>query len=117
MLRSSGARWWLRVDASSPPEQASRNDARIVDDENLVAFQEARKLCKQSVIENSRGTIQGQKPRCVATVQGTLRNLPVGETVVEFVQTHRKPQSTSREAKASKTNELFDKRTFCPAVG
>jgi len=39
--------------AGTPPEQAGRDDASIVEDEELVASQEARELREEPIIENS----------------------------------------------------------------
>ena len=40
MLGSRGPRWWLRMDAGAPPEQAGGDDARIVEDEEFVTSQQ-----------------------------------------------------------------------------
>jgi hypothetical protein len=37
MFGSRGARWRLRMNAGTPPEQAGRDDACIVEDEKFVA--------------------------------------------------------------------------------
>jgi hypothetical protein len=104
MLRSCCARWWLRVHASSPPEQAGGDDARVIEDEEFVTAEEIGELREQPVFENPGGTIQAQEPRCIATRKGMLRNLPARETVVEFVQTHGNGQFNSKVAKAKKAN-------------
>ena len=52
MLRSCGPRGRLRMDAGTPPEQASGNDPCIVEDEEFVASQETRQIREEPVFEN-----------------------------------------------------------------
>jgi hypothetical protein len=51
MFGSRGARWRLRMDAGTPPEQAGRDDARIVEDEEFVASQEAGEFSEEPILE------------------------------------------------------------------
>jgi hypothetical protein len=53
MLGSRGARWRLRMDAGTPPEQAGGDDARIVEDEEFVTSQETGEFREEAVFENS----------------------------------------------------------------
>src|SRR5258706_41638 len=104
MFGSRGARWRLRMDARTPPEQAGRNDARIVEDEELVASQEAGEFSEYLVFEKPCGTIHEEKPGGFASVERPLRDLLSGEMVVELVQAHGKRQSSSKTVKAHKTS-------------
>jgi hypothetical protein len=51
MFGSRGARWRLRMNAGTPPEQAGRDDARIVEDEEFVASQETGEFNEEPVLE------------------------------------------------------------------
>src|SRR5258708_7859553 len=53
MLRLCGPRGRLRTDARTPSEQARRDDARIVEDEEFVTTQETGKFREEAVFENS----------------------------------------------------------------
>jgi len=41
------------MDASAPPEQAGRDDACVIEDEELVAPQKTWKFHEQTIFENS----------------------------------------------------------------
>jgi hypothetical protein len=94
------------MNTHTPPEQASRDDPRIVEDQEFVASQETVEFGEQAVFENSRRSIQEQEPRGFAAVKRTLGDLLTRETIVKFIQAHGKRQSTSKAAKTSKTNKL-----------
>jgi hypothetical protein len=53
MFGSRGARWRLRMDAGTPPEQAGRDDPRVVEDEEFVASQETREFREELVFKKS----------------------------------------------------------------
>ncbi len=112
VFRFCCSRWRLRMHPGAPPEQARRNDARIVEDEEFVAAQQAGKFREDAVLENSWRPTQAQQPRRFATLKGTLRNLFSREMVVQLFQTHGKRQSSSKVAEASQTNKLVIAKAF-----
>src|SRR5260370_5156707 len=57
VLGSGGARWRLRMDAGTPPEQAGGDDARIFEEEEFITSQETGEFREEFVFEKSCGTI------------------------------------------------------------
>jgi len=88
VLRARSARGLLRVHPRAAAEEARRNDARVVQNKELVAAEEIWQICKKTVLEASSGTGQDEHTRGIATLQGLLRNLSRGQIVVEIIEAH-----------------------------
>jgi len=106
VLGFCGARRRLRVNASAPPEQPRGDDTRIVEDDELIAPQQAGQFSKESIFESPGSAIQQKEPRGIATFERALGDLLARKMLVEFIETHGKRQSTSKSGNASKAKEL-----------
>src|SRR5260370_10937577 len=62
VLRFRGSRRRLRMHSGAPPEQARRNDARVVKNEKLVASQQIGEFREKAVFEDTCQLIQSQAP-------------------------------------------------------
>src|SRR6266478_2262431 len=62
VFQFSCSRGRVRVDAGTPPEQARRNDARVVKNEKLVASQQTGEFREEAVFEDTCQSIQTQEP-------------------------------------------------------
>ncbi|MDB6131193.1 MAG: hypothetical protein JWM04_2300 [Verrucomicrobiales bacterium] len=54
--------------------EPSRNDPRIIQDEEIAAIQKTRKIRKLEMMERVGSTIKMQEPRCISLWQRELRN-------------------------------------------
>ena len=74
---------------SRPPTKQPRwDDARVVADKQLVAAEQVRKVCKNSILGQSAPSVQNEHPRGIPTFQWALCDQFVGQVVVEFVDPH-----------------------------
>src|SRR6266404_4998377 len=83
MLRGAGGR--VGKDPGASAEESSWNDTRIIQNDEFVAAEQARKLSEASIREVATLPSHGQKARTVAPRQRALRDLRRREEIVEFI--------------------------------
>src|SRR5262249_22068636 len=76
------------MNAGTPAEQASRDHAGVVEDEQFVAGKDLREFREAGVLETWRLTVDEQKAGGIAGFGGGLGNQLGRELVVEFVHAH-----------------------------
>jgi hypothetical protein len=83
VLAARAARRRLRVDPGTATEEASGNDAGIVQDDEFVAPEELREIQKKAVVQVARGSRHPKHAGSIATRKGLLSDLARGKVVIE----------------------------------
>ena len=73
----------------SLPEEPSRDDTCIIEDEEFVALKKFAEFKKAMILEPAGGAIQHQKSRSFAAIQGPLSNLVFWKVIIELIQSHK----------------------------
>lgn len=72
----------------SLPEEPSRDDTCVIEDEQFVAAKQVREFKEKLILEVTGIPVQQQKSRGFTAIQRPLRDLLLWEMVVELVQSH-----------------------------
>ena len=78
----------LRGDSLSPPQKASRENFRVIEDQQIAGLKDVRKLPEGAVLDGLRGPIEEHEARGVTLGQRVLSDQLAGQVVVEFVDAH-----------------------------
>ena len=73
------------MNPGAPPEEPGRDDARIVEDEKLVALKKFREFKKAMIFKPACRAVQQEKPRCFAPIERPLSNLLFRQVIIELI--------------------------------
>jgi len=89
MLGTRRPGWRLGMNPDAPPEEPGRDNARIVEDEEFVAFKKFAEFKKAMIFDPAGGAAQQEKSRSFAAIQRPLSDLLFRQVIIEFVQSHK----------------------------
>jgi hypothetical protein len=89
MFPACGAGRRLGVHADAAAKKSCRDDACVVQDDQLIAAKEVRELQEEAVLKTAFGASKIQQAGSVTAVERPLGDLAGGEMVIEVVQSHR----------------------------
>jgi hypothetical protein len=73
----------LAAGGLAPADHAGRDDAGVVEDEEVAGREEVRQLAEDAVLEFAGGAADDEEPGVVAPRRGVLGDEPVGKGIVE----------------------------------
>jgi hypothetical protein len=76
------------VDTRAPAEQTSRNDAGVVQDQELIPTEELRELSERAVPPRTTSAIEREKEGRIPSIKRPLGNLFARQMVIELFETH-----------------------------
>jgi hypothetical protein len=76
------------VDAHAAAEQTSRNDAGVVQDQELIATEEIWQLSEKAVPPRTTSAIEHKEAGRIPPIKRPLGNLFARQMVIEFFEKH-----------------------------
>jgi len=85
MLGTRSPGWRLGMNPDAPPEKPGRDNARIVENEELVTLKKFAEFKKAMIFEPAGGAVQQEKSRSFAAIQRPLSDLLFRQVIIELV--------------------------------
>lgn len=77
------------MNTGSPSEEARRNHARVVEDDEFVSGEKVGEFRKLRILEPAAHAVNDEQPGRVAAVKRTLGDQLLGKVVMKVVNTHK----------------------------